>query len=258
MLKIPIFYYHSIGNTGPETLSVWKFKNHLSLIREMGFTPITFAQLIALNPATDKKYVVLTFDDGLLDNYEIATPILTDYGYNATFFVIPGFDKFTRWVNPSTSKWSDFKKEGFTIPFPSMQANHRQELVELGMEIGSHTMTHPALNKINSAAINDEIMSSKALLEDQLGIQVKSFCYPKGRYNRAVLNCVASTGYSGACTTIPGYFQANTPKFECGRFLVEGPGLFRKILQWSSNTHAWTELVCNTMRPALKFKNYYL
>ena len=258
MLKVPIFYYHSIGNIGPETLSVDKFKTHLSLIDAMGFTTITFAELITSTLRSDQKYVVLTFDDGLLDNYEIAAPLLADYGYKATFFVIPGFDKITRWVNPDTCQWSDTKQDGFSIPFPNMQPNHRLELQRLGMEIGSHSMSHPKLNKIAVKDLNDEIVSSKSMLEDQLGSEVKSFCYPKGRYNQTILETVRIAGYVGACTTIPGYYRHNSPKFECGRFLIESQKLFRNILNWSTDSHAWTEFVCGALRPPIKFKNSYL
>jgi peptidoglycan/xylan/chitin deacetylase (PgdA/CDA1 family) len=257
MLKVPVFYYHSIGNIGPETLSVDYFREHLTLIKEAGFTPLTVSEMIALNADDSSKYVALTFDDGLLDNYEIAAPILQEYGYTATFFVIPGFDNITRWVNPTTSQWSDVAKPGFTIPFPSMQQQHRRELSELGMEIGCHSMTHPKLNKITDTQLHSEIIDSKLMLEDQLGQSVTSFCYPKGRYNNRVLKYIQKAEYECAFTTMPGYYRANTPHNECGRFLVESPELFRKILNWLSSKHHWSQSVCSAIRPALKLKNYY-
>ena len=257
MLKAPIFYYHSIGNIGPETLSVDTFKEHLTLIKEAGFTPLAVSELIALDVNNCGKYVALTFDDGLLDNYEFAIPILQEFGYKATFFVIPGFDKITRWVNPKTSQWSDVAKPGFTIPFPSMQQQHRRELVNMGMEIGSHSMTHPKLNKIPDTQLHNEIIDSKSMLEDQLGQPVTSFCYPKGRYNDKVLKYVKNAGYECAFTTIPGYYRASTPRYECGRFLVESPTVFKKILDWVSIKHHWSQGLCSAIRPGLKLKNYY-
>lgn len=257
MLKVPVFYYHSIGNIGPETLSIDYFREHLARIKEAGFTPLTVSEMIALNENDCGKYVALTFDDGLLDNYEVAAPILQEFGYTATFFVIPGFDKVTRWVNPKTSQWSDIAKPGFTIPFPSMQPHHRRELSELGMEIGSHSITHPKLNKIADTQLRSEIIDSKLILEDQLGQPVTSFCYPKGRYNNRVLKYVKKAGYQCAFTTMPGYYRANTPHNECGRFLVESPQLFRKILNWASNRHHWSQGLCSVIQPGLKLKNYY-
>lgn len=257
MLKVPIFYYHSVGNQGPETLPARKFRIHLELIREQGFKAITFSELLSLRLDDTGRYVVLSFDDGLLDNFEHAAPILDEFGYKATFFIIPGFDDMIRWVNPKTRAWSDFKTSGFTIPFPSMKKHHRQQLLESGMEIGCHTMSHPKLNEISDDQLGIEISDSKALLEDQLGSKITTFCYPKGRYNNPVLDRVRSAGYRGACTTMPGYYDHRTANLECGRFLVEDHRLFRNILYWASPSHRWTGPLCKLLRFPLKIKNTY-
>jgi peptidoglycan/xylan/chitin deacetylase (PgdA/CDA1 family) len=255
MLKVPIFYYHSIGNQGPETFPIVQFRQHLDLLRQQRFKPITFSELLALDPDDANRYVVLSFDDGLLDNFENAAPILNEFGYKATFFVIPGFDDRIRWVNPKTRAWSETKAAGFSIPFPSMNKHHRRQLLESGMEIGCHSMTHPKLNQIPEHRLELEISDSKALLEDQLGAQIKTFCYPKGRYNNKILDKVRIAGYSGACTTMPAYYGIDTPKFECGRFLVENHKLFLKILDWAAPTCTWTDPLCAMLRPPLKLKN---
>ena len=257
MLNVPVFYYHSIGNIGPETLSVDVFRQHLGLLNDAGYTAITVSELTKLDNSDDGKYVALTFDDGLLDNYDNALPILQDYGCKATFFVIPGFDEIIRWVNPTTRQWSDARKKGFSIPFPSMQKQHRRELIEMGMEIGSHSMTHPKLNKIPVSSLDNEIIASKQMLEDQLGTAVSSFCYPKGRYNNTVLSYVQTAGYQSAFTTMPGYYRSNTPQYECGRFLIESPAMFEKILKWSSGAHHWSQAICHLLNPMLKLKNVY-
>lgn len=256
-LKVPIFYYHSVGNQGPETLPAPVFRRHLELIRQEGFKPITFSELLALDSEEAGRYVVLSFDDGLLDNFENAAPVLDEFGYKATFFVIPGFDDIIRWVNPKTRAWSESRADGFSLPFPSMKKHHRRQLFESGMEIGCHTMNHPKLNKIPDHRLASEILDSKALLEDQLGAEITSFCYPKGRYNEKIIDRVKAAGYSGACTTIPAYYGIDTPRFECGRFLVEGPGLFRKILDWASPSSTWTGPLCELLRPPLRLKNAY-
>lgn len=255
MLKVPVFYYHSIGNQGPQTLPADTFRQHLQLVREHGFTPITFSELVQLPADTDKKkLLVLSFDDGLLDNFEVAVPLLQEFGYTATFFVIPGFDYITRWVNPETSQWSDFRRSGFTIPFPSMKSVHRRELAGKGMEIASHSMSHKNLNRLAHKPLFREIRQSKSCLEDELGVPVNTFCYPRGRYTRGAINLLAEAGYLAACTTIPSWYTAATARFECGRFLVESPRLFRKILHWSEPSARWTGPVCRILNPPLKLR----
>ncbi len=257
IVKVPIFYYHSIGNHGPETLAVREFRRHLELIRAHYFKPITFSELLSLDPDDRGRYVVLSFDDGLLDNFENAAPILNDFGYRATFFVIPGFDHIIRWVNPKTRAWSESRNAGFTLPFPGMQNHHRRQLLDSGMEIGCHTMNHPKLTEVHAHQLRVEITDSKALLEDQLGSPVTTFCYPKGRYNKNVLDHLRNAGYSGACTTMPAYYDRATPKYECGRFLIENPVLFNKILEWASPSSQWTGPLCQLLRIPLKLKNTY-
>lgn len=256
-MRIPVFYYHSIGNTGPETLAAGVFREHLELLKMMEFTPITFFELMMGDYDNNRRNAVLTFDDGLLDNYDKAFPILQEFGFKATFFIIAGFDNVVRWVNPRTRNWSDYQQNGYTIPFPSMQRYHREELVKYGMEIGSHSMSHPKLNKIPSDSLEREIVDSKTTLENQHGIKISSFCYPKGRYNNAVLNYVDQAGYLGACTTIPNFYSTSSNRLECGRFLIENSRLFKKILEFASIDNTFFYNPLEVIRPVLKIKNTY-
>ena len=231
MNKIPIFYYHSIGGTPPETLSIEFFKQHLEILKEKSFKTITFRDLLRSNYKHEEKNAVLTFDDGLLDNYENAVPLLVEFGFKATFFVVPGYDHVTRWVNPHNRKWSDQIKPGFTIPFKNMIAQHRKELIKLKMEIGCHTYSHAALTKLDKSQYEYEIINSKQILEQELGCHIETFCYPKGRFNRTVMSLVKRAGYLGATSTIPGYFNPKGNLYLCRRFLVENPYFFPSVLE---------------------------
>ena len=229
--KIPIFYYHSIGGPEPETLALRDFKLHLDLLKAKSFKTITFASLLKGDYDPEEKNAVLTFDDGLLDNYEHALPLLIEYGFIATFFVVPGFDHITRWVNPKNRKWSDIKKIGFTIPFKSMGIEQRKALITAGMEVGSHSFTHHKLNQIDPQCLKFEIADSKKYLEDELSNPIETFCYPNGRYNTQVVNTVREAGYIGATTTIPGYYNSGKSAFKTNRFLIENPLFFAEVLE---------------------------
>ncbi|MEI6057092.1 MAG: polysaccharide deacetylase family protein [Lentisphaerota bacterium] len=230
MNKIPIFYYHSIGGMPPESLAIDLFKQHLETLREKSFKTITFSDLLLNNYNQEEKNAVLTFDDGLLDNYENAVPLLVEFGFKATFFVVPGYDHVTRWVNPDNRKWSDQLKPGFTIPFKCMNTMHRRELIKIKMEIGCHSYTHSPLTKIEQEQYEHEIIDSKHLLEQELGYKINAFCYPKGRFNKSVIEMVKHVGYLGATTTIPGYFNPETNLYLCRRFLIENPYFFAAVL----------------------------
>nr|VFJ58860.1 MAG: Polysaccharide deacetylase [Candidatus Kentron sp. FW]VFJ58909.1 MAG: Polysaccharide deacetylase [Candidatus Kentron sp. FW] len=204
-MKIPLFYYHSIGGIPPETLPVVWFANHLETIREQGFRTVTVSDLIQGRYREEERVAALIFDDGLLDNYENAVPLLNEFQCTATFFVVPGYDRITRWVNPKTARWSDVVMEGYTIPFKNMGAHHRRELLNMKMEIGSHSLTHRRLTRLDPREYRHEIIRSKQVLEDELGTSIKTFCYPNGKFNRGIVRIVREAGYIGACSTIPGY-----------------------------------------------------
>lgn len=234
----PIFYYHSVGGPGPQTLALDLFRQHLDYLEEEGYSTVRFRDLLTTTrpdgteiPAR-AKCAVLTFDDGLLDNFENVLPELKKRGMTATFFVVPGFDGVTRYVNPVTQRWTEGAKPGYTIPFESMTTEHRRALVDAGMEIGCHSMTHRRMTRVPEAELDIEIVESKRLLEVELGTAVETFCYPFGRFNATVVRRVEQAGYLGAASTIPGYAKiTETRRWRCRRFLVHNPHYFREILR---------------------------
>lgn len=224
-VKVPIFYYHSVGAAPPQTLALATFRRHLELIRRHGYATVTVADYLR---QPRPKTVVLAFDDGLLDNYENVFPLLLDYGMKATFYVVPGYDGWPRYVDPSRGRWSDVPAAAFTQTFLSMGKAQRSELARHGMEIGSHSLTHRMLTHVPIRELRAEVAGSKAWLEDELGRSVETFCYPRGRFGPRVLREVRAAGYRGACSTLPGY--AGSCPFVLRRFLVERPGYFEAVL----------------------------
>lgn len=87
--------------------------------------------------------------------------------------------------------------EEFTYPGPVVT----RDLLDMGMEIGSHTMTHPDLTKLDDAKLKRELEESKSFLEDYVQRPVRTFCYPFGHFNRRVREAVIAAGYELARTT---------------------------------------------------------
>jgi len=77
-----------------------------------------------------------------------------------------------------------------------------RELHAMGMEIGSHTVTHPVLTRLPRRELDRELRDSRRILEDLLGTPVTSFCYPGGKFNRTVARRAALAGYHVCRTTI--------------------------------------------------------
>jgi peptidoglycan/xylan/chitin deacetylase (PgdA/CDA1 family) len=78
-----------------------------------------------------------------------------------------------------------------------------------GIEVGSHTQSHPALTTLTPARITQEIAGSKQVLEEKTGDTVKSFCYPTGAYNQYTPLAVKEAGYTSAVTVV---YRKATPQ----------------------------------------------
>jgi peptidoglycan/xylan/chitin deacetylase (PgdA/CDA1 family) len=214
--KIPIVYYHSIADT-PLSVKVDNFKNQMQYLKNNNFTTILCKDLINESYNKTDKNIVITFDDCFLDVYENALPVLKEYGFVATFFATMGYDDITLWGSEKEQRWNEEKTDSFNIPYRFMNKLHRKELFELGMEIGSHTINHYNLNELDKDKIDYELLESKKLLEDELGIECESFCYPRGRYDESVINIVKKY-YKNACITQRGYYENSKSKYEILRF----------------------------------------
>ena len=84
---------------------------------------------------------------------------------------------------------------------PVLGASDLRSFRNQGIEIGAHTVTHQVLPQLDSAGLLREVCGSKQLMEDQLGEEVRMFCYPRGRYNSKVIDSVQDSGFLGARTT---------------------------------------------------------
>ena len=161
-----------------------------------GRIPVTVGRLASMmqgdSEIPDAPLFAMTFDDGYLMQYQQAAPVLDRYEVPATFFVMG-----TGWQGDGVHTY--------------MRPSQIQDLAERGHEIGSHTVNHANLVSLrtrNPGAYLGEIVSSKTQLEDLLQTEVRSFCYPNGAYNAAIVADVA-TLYQAAASEIGGRAQGN-------------------------------------------------
>jgi len=154
--------------------------------------------LITLSEAADAfetgvemtRAVVVTFDDGYLDNYIYARPILARYGARATFFVLPAFvGKYNTWNT----------KCGYCRPH--MNWSHLRVLMRDGHEIGSHGITHRRFPELLPIQLREELAESQDWLQRMLDTAVTSLAYPYGVTSTATAE-QAATVYRVAVSTI--------------------------------------------------------
>lgn len=183
---IPVLMYHSIGSQYHCSICVSEkqFKEQMDWLYDNGYNTLNLDQFydaLSDGAGLPEKPVMITFDDGFADNYRVAWPILRQHGFNATFFIVTGQ------VNPYNIDWPELK-----------------ELVKGGNSIGSHTIDHIDLTTLNTRQQEAELRVSKEVLEKNLGIKIKAFCFPYGNYNKTTLSLLPETGYSMSFTTTSG------------------------------------------------------
>lgn len=186
--SIPILMYHSIGINPSSTLFVPPkvFHKQMDHLKNAGYHTMTFKDLISWKTGEmiPDKPILITFDDGYLDNYKIVYPFLKKLQMKATIFTTSDFIGFPNHLN-----WDQIK-----------------EMERSGcIEIGAHTRRHSELTTNTPLQLVDEIWGAKQKMEKRLGHPVIAFAYPSGKFNQKVLQVVKRAGFDFAVTTKPGF-----------------------------------------------------
>lgn len=192
----PILYYHRVApGIDPATgVSPEIFRRQMEILAALGYQGVTLQEALSLASAplakTAARPVALTFDDGYLDNYEHATPILLERTFRATvYFVAEKLGNRVDWTEDPVWGGHDL-----------MDASKGRELVAMGFEAGSHTLTHPDLARLPEVAARREIAQSRPRLSDLLSAPITTFCYPYGSFLPIHTTMVQEAGYEAART----------------------------------------------------------
>ncbi|MFC1703174.1 polysaccharide deacetylase family protein [Candidatus Omnitrophota bacterium] len=181
---VPILTYHHVNDTSfpdcptvtPETLE-WQ----MAFLKKRGYNVISLDELvegIRSEREFPRNTVVLTFDDGYVDNYTKAFPILKKYDFPALMFI--GAE---------------------TIDGGFMSLEQIVEMIDSGIDFGSHGVRQLYLPDEDIETMRKEIFESKRMLEEKLGIEIRHFCYPIGGYTSRAKALVHAAGYKSAYTT---------------------------------------------------------
>ena len=234
--KVPILMYHMISETKYTNekkycCSPKRFKSHMAYLKRTGYHVISLDELV--NSITDcnqlnRKSVVITLDDGYMDNWENAFPILQEFGFPATVFVISQ-------LIGNTSEWL---QEGGCKKQNLLRWSELRKMATKRITIGAHTRTHPSLTEIDIVSATEEIQGVKKELEERLGIPINFFAYPYGKMNEAVNEIVRGAGYKAACSTVSGFNCKGQDLFKLRRLDIYGTdSLFQFILKLKFGTN---------------------
>jgi peptidoglycan/xylan/chitin deacetylase (PgdA/CDA1 family) len=224
--SVIVLLYHQFKPAGVPIPAMYQwtmnqdvFESEMKYIHDNGYHVVPLSDVlrfvkheITLPPGS----VAITIDDGYKSAIVYAEPILKKYGYPWTFFIYPDF--ITTGEGPGAASWNDLL---------ALQAE--------GVDIESHSMTHPQLTRHKqkvkgvwhnfspeeyAAWLANETAGSKALLEQKMGKTITCFAYPYGDYNKQVEAAALAAGYEAIFTVADNPVQSTTSLHSMGRYTI--------------------------------------
>jgi len=180
-----VLIFHEIVD---EKINVWadikldKFVSILKLIKDEGYVASSIR-----DAQNHSKSIVFTFDDGYKSDYELVLPLLLSYGFTATFFIVTSKVGSKGYMN-----WED------------IIALHKS-----GMEIGSHSSSHPFMSTISDKKLKFEMEDSKQTIETKLKTRISAFAYPFGDFSTKTNTFALEAGYKKICSSRPGLLNVD-------------------------------------------------
>lgn len=226
--SLPVLTFHALDDRRSAiSLSPGVFQRGMARLYESGYQTLSLleaADCLQRGAPFPDRSLVLTFDDGYQTVYDEAFPVLQRYGLSATVFLTVG-EKGP--VNPTNQLPS--------LSDRSMLTWHQiREMQRWGIAFGAHALTHPDLTRLPVERIEVEVLGSKTIIEDALGVRVDCFAYPYGRYDRRVRN-MAQQHFACACSDRLGLITLKSDPYALERvdaYYLRTERLFGVMLTW--------------------------
>ncbi|WP_416176812.1 polysaccharide deacetylase family protein [Dialister sp.] len=203
---VSVLMYHMIGNEqgNAAIMTEANLRIQMNYLRDHGYHPITMQELydyVTKGAPLPEKPVCITFDDGYLDSYTIVYPLMKEYGYPWTLFLIT--DDVGKPYNRMT--WDQLKE---------MADSHT-------VTIANHTLSHPKLHNLATAKEKEkEIVEANQALKYHLGIDNPWLAYPYGDYDDEVVAIAKKAGIKMAVTTDVGRVHVGSYPYELKRVYI--------------------------------------
>ena len=201
---IPILGYHRVGISKRDhvpTVSREAFERQLAFLARHHYHVLGLQDVVDRldqRQPMSRRSVVITFDDGYEQTYTVAWPLLKQFGFPATVFVMPaevGLPGFVTW-------------------------EHVVELSNNGVTIGSHTMHHRYIPHVAEERLAEELVDSKRVIEQHIGRTVHFLSYPIGGFTARAQAIARAAGYLAACTTNRAWSRSTIDRYALRRVKV--------------------------------------
>ncbi|MGA8655579.1 MAG: polysaccharide deacetylase family protein [Chthoniobacterales bacterium] len=221
-----VLCYHRFEDKPHDSLAIApaEFHAQMQALKDNGIAVISMKDLLAWRrgeKSIPAKSCVITIDDGYTSGYNVAWPILKEYGYPFTMFIYTNYVE----VGGKSITWAQL-----------------EEMRDAGVDIESHTVSHrdlrhaPAGQDYNTW-LHNEIYTSKDILEQHLGIKISVFAFPYGTFNEVVRKMALDAGYEALFTVYGQHMGIDAPADQIGRYAIESthPDVFKAALNFGAN-----------------------
>ncbi len=219
--------YHQIAftesNNDPLGLAVRPeaFESQLQVLYKKGYKTLILDDIFdgkIFQDSHHQKYVAITFDDGYLDNYLEAFPILKKFNFTATIFL----------PTAHIGQVNFWDGGGFSL----MTWDQVKEMHEYGISFQSHSLNHTDLTTLPENEVMEELVNSRDMILEELGSPVEHLSYPYGQYNQIVIDLARQAGYNWGWAA----GMADIQKFSMERFQITSHdsrfSFYLKISKW--------------------------
>jgi len=236
---IPVLMYHHINPNSGDMITVTPaaFEAHLRSIRDNGYRVLGPDELLGFMDgsfACREKSLLITFDDGYLDNFVYAFPLLKKYNTRALIFTPTGWldgasaeplnntglNAFYK--NPPTHREAKALVAKGAFSKAIMDWDMAREMKESGLvDFASHTVSHIECNNLPLSILERELGNSKKRLAEELNAPCDYLCWPCGKFNDEAVRVARKTGYKACFTTNHGVVTEGSDAMKINRIVVK-------------------------------------
>lgn len=228
-----VFCYHRFEDKARDSLAIKpsEFEAQMQALKDNGIVVISMDDFLAWRRGEKNipaKSAVISIDDGYLSGYKVAWPILQKFSYPFTMYI-----------------YTDYVKGGPKSGGQSMTWEQLAEMRDAGVDIASHTVSHSNLNIKSGKTpeqyqqwLETELGESKKILEEHLGIKVKTLAYPYGNHNEQVRKVAMENGYEAAFTVYGQHLHYTGDPAMIGRYAITStdPKIFAQAINFNGSS----------------------
>jgi peptidoglycan/xylan/chitin deacetylase (PgdA/CDA1 family) len=225
-----IFCYHllvdKVRYPGTE-ITPAAFEEQMKQLKDAGITVISLQDLLAWKRGEKNippRCAVITFDDGYKSQYEVAWPILKRYGYPFTMFIYTEGVRGGSLGGGGAITWeqlADMRDNGVDIQAHSATHQDLREGHNITLITGGKRTRTKLTGPQYQEWVQNEVVGSKQLLEQRLGIKVNCFAVPFGNYNENVKELARNSGYEAMFTVYGQPITFTSSNDSLGRYAIE-------------------------------------